>query len=320
MGERTIQSTPEYKGLRAYNYRLIRFVAYALEEKIGRLATEQCDFAVRGEFAPCDGALVIPDGIVLPRGGDAEDLFTLTEKCKGKAVLAGYDAKYFMARNDNGQGSQTLYSTTKDQREHCKVLILATPKEPDFLVVLPYNYVPRNPKDHENESTGIYMPPFRPEWALHPAPAFPAEYGPFIVHITYLGQALKNMKDFLSCKLDPLTSKPIQWVNPYTKAVYREATIGELSNPPILLPKQEAVYNALDQVKTLHRAFRRYSQRFKIELLGVRPLLADLKIIDLQTAAETYVELKDCFCTLVGVQGISTDQATNPLSEALNAF
>lgn len=51
-------------------------------------------------------------------------------------------------------------------------------------------------------------------------------------------------------------------------------------------------------MEVIYKAFRRHSERFRVEFIGVRPLLGDLKLIDRVTGQELIVELKAGMCKL----------------------
>ncbi|KAL8651121.1 MAG: hypothetical protein Q9210_003441 [Variospora velana] len=63
---------------------------------------------------------------------------------------------------------------------------------------------------------------------------------------------------------------------------------------------------AIDQVWELYRAFKAHSTRFRVELISVRPLVGDLKIIENETKSASYVELKSALCTIEPPKGLKS--------------
>lgn len=80
--------------------------------------------------------------------------------------------------------------------------------------------------------------------------------------------------------------------NDYTGTVFTNILPPELFNRFTIEPVQLEQRRARDQVQRLFEAFRTYSQCFRIELIGARPFLGDLKIVELSTKHEIFVELK----------------------------
>ncbi|KAI4238425.1 MAG: hypothetical protein LQ349_001105 [Xanthoria aureola] len=259
-------ASEQAKTLAAYRRRMQSAVFFLMEERACRLATEQCKYFIRaGEFGVCDGAIVIRGGPLDAGRGDAETIFS----DNGAAfVMAGVDIKTIMMRCDNIRGAILSYSVTRNQLESCTALILCNPAEPDFVIFLPFYYVPglttweETREANEKKETIVSMPPFRPEWSLHPAPPFPSE------------------------------------INPYTGVSLNVPTTGKLSNRSILESASPQKINALKQVEVMYEAFRDCSERFRVELVGLRPLLGDLKLIERATGLELIVELKDGMCEL----------------------
>lgn len=197
-------ASEQAKTLAAYRRRMQSAVFFLMEERACRLATEQCKYFIRaGEFGVCDGAIVIRGGPLDAGRGDAETIFS----DNGAAfVMAGVDIKTIMMRCDNIRGAILSYSVTRNQLESCTALILCNPAEPDFVIFLPFYYVPglttweETREANEKKETIVSMPPFRPEWSLHPAPPFPSEYVPYITPVRLLGEALKDMRLFIQGK------------------------------------------------------------------------------------------------------------------------
>ncbi|KAL8837173.1 MAG: hypothetical protein Q9170_002634 [Blastenia crenularia] len=164
-------------------------------------------------------------------------------------------------RCDDRQGSFLCYQVKPGQRRSCAALIIASAKDPDFIVLLPCYYLPS--AISSNGAEAIYMPPIRPEWTLHPVPAFAREY------------------------------------NPYTRAQFNSVPQPKLSNPSILEPSQKGPKHSLEQVRKLYQAFSRHSERFRVEFNDVRPYLGDLKLLALgKEDLEIFIEIKSGWCSI----------------------
>lgn len=75
-----------------------------------------------------------------------------------------------------------------------RLCIIASAKEPDFIIFLPTFYLPsEKPGTKDVNKEQVSVAPFRPEWMLHPVPAFPGELTLFVRPIVQLGAALENM-------------------------------------------------------------------------------------------------------------------------------
>ena len=88
------------------------------------------------------------------------------------------------------------FRVSGNQAMHCQVFILGATADPNFVAILPrslfWSQLTREPKDQN-----IHSRSFRPYWTLHPLPAFPPEYAPFMVSISGLGRALSDLRTAL---------------------------------------------------------------------------------------------------------------------------
>ncbi|KAL8873387.1 MAG: hypothetical protein Q9198_007034 [Flavoplaca austrocitrina] len=181
-------------------------VCFIIEERICQLAAEQCKHFIRAaESGEVDGAVVLEDGYLNAKTGDAERLFHLCRTASGKAIMAGVDIKVVMLASDNVKGGVFSFGISLRQRESCEALILCNPMEPDFVVLLPIYYVPERTAWEKKKGKGgsVNMPPFREPWALHPAAGFPSEYVSFITPVRLLGKALECMRASMKDKDTP---------------------------------------------------------------------------------------------------------------------
>ena len=89
-------------------------------------------------------------------------------------------------------------SLTPQQMRTCQALIITTPKEPDFVILLPAHYIRQKKEAHKDGSANFFTRGFRPLWTLHPLPAFPPELTPFVLPLSELGQAVADMRDYIT--------------------------------------------------------------------------------------------------------------------------
>lgn len=160
-------ASEQAKTLAVYRRRMQSAVFFLMEERACRLATEQCKYFIRaGEFGVCDGAIVIKGGPLDAGRGDAETIFS---RDGAASVMAGVDVKTIMMRCDNIRGAILSYTVTRNQLESCMALVLCNPAEPDFVIFLPFYYVPgltnweQTREANEKKETIVSIPPFRPE-------------------------------------------------------------------------------------------------------------------------------------------------------------
>ncbi|KAL8982261.1 MAG: hypothetical protein Q9205_003171 [Flavoplaca limonia] len=321
--------------LRAYEQDLVTTVAFSLEARVCRQAFEQSQLFVKSfEMAHYDGALVQDSHLLDKAEGPARTLFSLLRKYpqddgkdSGKdhrknhsndhgddhgddhgedhgedhpelRILVVVDMKHLEPICDSKRGCDWKFSISPKQRENCYAFIIASAKEPDYVVLLPAFYLPaakprknaKGSKDKE-ENESISITPFRPMWMLHQVPAFPGEYTLFIQPVTQLGKALDDM-------MAVIKGRSTHWTNEHTGAVFAEPPPARLQLPSALLPGQKQLYQAMSQVRELYEAFAKHSRDFRVELVGVSPLLADLKLIGHNRKAELFVEVKKEHCLL----------------------
>ena len=218
--------------LRAYEQDLATTVAFSLEARVCRQAFEQSRRFVKSfEMARYDGALIRDNQIFDKAEGPARTLFRLLHdypEGDGKdyrenhsddhgedhpelRILVVVDIKHLEPVCDSKQGCIWRFSISLKQRENCYAFIIASAKEPDYVVLLPAFYLPaaklrKNSKDGEAKEVheDINITSFRPMWMLHQVPTFPGEYTLFIQPVTQLGKALDDM-------MAVIESRSIQW-------------------------------------------------------------------------------------------------------------
>lgn len=181
------------KRLQEYANAFQTHVAYLCEARIRQLAVEQVDFFVESyEGGLNDGALYVGSGTFQNKGGAAHTLFVQLSKHHGEKVLAPLDVKRCTPKCDSKRGVQFYIKISPGQRQSCQALILVSPKEPDFVGLIPFHYLPSKGTVED----GVSFAPIRPLWTLHPLPAFPPEYTSFIFPVQQLGNRLENMRAY----------------------------------------------------------------------------------------------------------------------------
>ena len=145
------------------------------------------------ENAPLDGGLYGgPDHV----NEGSTSFFRLLES--DEKNLLPIEIKYIAPHNDSHEGAFFSFRASKIQSRTAQALLIASVKDPDFVVLLPCWYIPkiRNGKPDTGDRQPIDAQNIRPLWTLYPLPAFPAEYTPFLLPVTRLGKALYNMRAF----------------------------------------------------------------------------------------------------------------------------
>lgn len=71
---------------------------------------------------------------------------------------------------------------------------------------------------------------------------------------------------------------------------YHASTL-ELDYPPFR--------TALNDIKNMFKAFRRYSENVDVNLCSIQPMLGDFKLTDRQTGEDSHVEAKTYHCRLI---------------------
>lgn len=95
--------------------------------------------------------------------------------------------------------------------------------------------------------------------------------------------------------------------NEYTGVNFTEVPPPQLSDRSVLEPTAQPVANALGRLQRYFTAFQNCSERFRVDLVGVRPFGGDFKIIEISTQQEVFVELKD------GIVEVVTDEESGSL-------
>ena len=154
-------TTQLQESLEKYAQGFRSLVAFLCEARIRQYATEQVDFFVEGfEGGRNDCAIYAGPGTLQTKEGTANTLFVqLPKHHQGKKVLGPLDIKRCTARCDSKQGVQFTVKISPDQRLCCQTLILVSPKEPDFVALVPFHYLPLRDTEVAVE---VYFRPIRP--------------------------------------------------------------------------------------------------------------------------------------------------------------
>lgn len=182
------------KILRQYAQGLASIVAFLCEARIRQDVAEQVEFFVEAfESGLNDCAIYAGSGTLQNRGGAADTLFVQLASHGGKEVLVSLDVKQCSAKCDSGNGIQFSFKISPGQRLSCQAVIILSPKEPDFVILVPLHYLPKKDSPMRFE---VVLSSYRALWTLHPPPAFPPEYAPFIFPFARVENALKNMRAY----------------------------------------------------------------------------------------------------------------------------
>ena len=152
------------------------------------------DFFIEGpEGSENDAAIFVGPETLQTREGAANTLFVELSAYERKSVLAALDIKYLAAKCDSKMGTFFSIHLQPGQRRTCQAIIVVSPKEPDFVLLIPVHYLPET-----NKKDTLDLPAVRPLWTLHPIPAFPSEYTAFVTPVAQLGRRLENMRAYFN--------------------------------------------------------------------------------------------------------------------------
>ena len=114
----------------------------------------------------------------------------LVDTSKGLKPIVPLDVKNMMPRSVYGAINWGIRLTSQQKRT-CQALIILSPSEPNFCIFLPVHYVRQR-----NSGIDVNVRGFQPLWTLHPLPAFPPHYAPFVTPLSELKQTVTDMRDF----------------------------------------------------------------------------------------------------------------------------
>ena len=187
--------------LRSYTSIIRLQVAYCSQAQVCQVATEANPFFVAAfEGGRNDG------GIRLGSPSVSEDIterfFDTVEGETSTKNLVPVDIKSIAPMADTrGEAVYWRAEFTFAQLESCQVAILTAAKDPGYVAVVPmYCFrqrpMPLSPMGRRHNTQNI-----RPVWTLHPLPAFPPEFAPFIRPLSQLEEALTNIRDITNANL-----------------------------------------------------------------------------------------------------------------------
>ena len=128
-------------------------------------------------------------------GDETTKFIQLVRSNMNSRTIAPLDVKSLMPRIVHGTAMWGLHLTPQ-QMKTCQALIIITPKEPKFVALLPVHYLCQWKKSCKEKSADFRTCGPRPLWSLHPLPAFPPSFIPFVFPFSQLGQALADMRDY----------------------------------------------------------------------------------------------------------------------------
>lgn len=94
------------------------------------------------EMAHYDGGLIQRGHDLDKDGGPASTLFSLLREHPARSIVVLVDIKHVEAICDSKWGCTFQFSISHKQRENCHTLIIASAKEPNYVVLLPTFYLP----------------------------------------------------------------------------------------------------------------------------------------------------------------------------------
>ena len=184
------------------------YLAAALaESRVSKAIAGVRDVVWSPEGGKNDFGILVAEGL---EGNDIRKLVHLTDAgVVGSKPIVPLDVKLIMPQSIYGSAMWFVH-LTQEQIKTCQALIITTPKEPDYFILLPVHYLRCQNKVEvsKKESTQFWFRGVRPAWTLHPVPAFPPKLTPFISPFSGLQQILADMRDYA-------TGSATQWYVPF---------------------------------------------------------------------------------------------------------
>lgn len=141
--------------LRVYPYVLQHMVASLYEARIRQSAADQTDFFVGAfECGVNDCAIDVRPGTSHNGEGAANILFEQLRNHREEKVLAPLEVKCCTARQGSRKNVQFHVQMSPAQWPTCQAVFIGSPKEPDFVILVPVHYLPRAMK-----SEGVHLSP-----------------------------------------------------------------------------------------------------------------------------------------------------------------
>lgn len=178
-------------------------VAYLCEARFCEAAAEQCAYFVQAfESGRNDCGLFISPKPLDTRIGFVHTLHELLKDDPKAKTLCPYEDKSIMAIKNSKRGDFNAIPFSEDQVKSFQALFLVSPKEPNFVVFLPFHFVPTNKLTSNERELVVRVQLFRPLWTLHPFSEFPGELTPFILPVSQIGVALESTRVYIEGTTD----------------------------------------------------------------------------------------------------------------------
>ena len=170
-------------------------VAFLVEARLCQAAAEGTDgrYFIRAfECGQCDAGLYVGRGKMI--GNATERSFQLLDSQQEQESVVPVDIKSISPALGQEWASWLLHAE-RGQRESCQALILSSTQEPNYVALVPMQYL--YPEESDKGGPQLYYTSgFAHHWILHPLPAFPPELTPFILPLSQLASALANVREF----------------------------------------------------------------------------------------------------------------------------
>ena len=187
--------------LRTYTITIRNHVAFCAQALVCQVATETSPFFVTAfEGGRNDGGIRLGSPAV---SEDATDRFfeTVDRESRTKDLVT-VDVKSIAPMADTrGEAVYWAAEFTPAQLKSCQVAILTATKDPGYVAVVPMYCLHQRPMAPLSKGKRHNTQNIRPVWTLHPLPAFPPEFAPFIRPLSQLEEALTNIRDITIASL-----------------------------------------------------------------------------------------------------------------------
>ena len=174
-----------------FNLAILTQIAYLAESRVCKAAGHNQNFLRAFEGGQHDCGL-FKGSPSLGGGTLTSKIFKLSRSYNDEDdLIIPLEVKNPGPTGDYQRNVSWRFEITESQVNRCQALIITSPKEPGFVVLLPMHY-------HRQRAVNLQRGggTYRPLWSLHPLPAFPPEWSPFVLPMSQLVNALTNMLDY----------------------------------------------------------------------------------------------------------------------------
>lgn len=176
-------------------------VAALAEALVCLEASAQCEFFIRADQGGrVDCALSLADNP--PTGTPTQRLVTLME-AEDIADVIPLENKDVGLRADDSTNISWSMRISEAQYGCVQLFLVTAVSEPGYVVALPQHYNSRR-TSASDPTTQHRSDGFRPRWILHQLPAFPSEWGPFVLPFKGLGRLLTAFRAYAKGETDEL--------------------------------------------------------------------------------------------------------------------